>query len=142
MNMIQWRQKKISEKFLDVCFKYKEDLNYLDQDALNIVLEKEKMMIGREYNFIPLSAKETEVPDDTVFLHYAGTKPWYCWLDFPLKRYFIKYYEMSPWKDESLQQPRNYREMHYMSRARWRQGKYFDSVYWFFQYIFTKIKKK
>lgn len=142
MNMVQWRQEKISEKFLDVCFEYKERLNYLDQDALNIVLEKKKLMVGREYNFIPLSAEETEVPDNAVFLHYAGTKPWYCWLDFPLKRYFMKYYKMSPWKDESLQQPRNYREMHYMSRARWRQGKYFDSVYWFIQYISTKIKKK
>ena len=129
MDMQQWRKGKISEHFLDVCFQYKEKLNYLDQDALNIVLKEQKLLVENIYNFIPAAPDITEIPNDTVFLHYAGTKPWYCWLDFPLKKFFIKYYKMSPWKEESLQQPRNYREMHYMSRARWRQGKYCDSVF-------------
>lgn len=114
----------------------------MDQDALNIVLKEQKLLVENIYNFIPAAPDITEIPNDTVFLHYAGTKPWYCWLDFPLKKFFIKYYKMSPWKEESLQQPRNYREMHYMSRARWRQGKYCDSVYWFFKYIYTKVKKR
>ena len=142
MDMQQWRKGKISEHFLDVCFQYKEKLNYLDQDALNIVLKEQKLLVENIYNFIPAAPDITEIPNDTVFLHYAGTKPWSCWLDFPLKKFFIKYYKMSPWKEESLQQPRNYREMHYMSRARWRQGKYCDSVYWFFKYIYTKVIKR
>lgn len=88
MDMQQWRKGKISEHFLDVCFQYKEKLNYLDQDALNIVLKEQKLLVENIYNFIPAAPDITEIPNDTVFLHYAGTKPWYCWLDFPLKKFF------------------------------------------------------
>lgn len=52
MDMQQWRKGKISEHFLDVCFQYKEKLNYLDQDALNIVLKEQKSLVENIYNFI------------------------------------------------------------------------------------------
>lgn len=142
MNMKCWKQKTISDKFLKVCFTYKEKLNYLDQDALNIVLQDQKLLMGKQYNYIPESAEVLEIPQDTVFLHYAGTKPWYCWLEFPLKEYFMKYYAMSPWKDESLAEPRNYREMHYMSRACWRRGEYSISIKWFIKYVIERKRTK
>ena len=143
INLPQWKKEKIPEKFLDVCYSYKEKLNHLDQDALNIILENQKKILDNRYNYIPEANEPlTNLPERTLFLHYAGTKPWYCWLEFPLQYYFKKYYALSPWKSQSLAMPRNYREMHYLSRYLQKKGDFGGSCYWLFKYLLTKVRTK
>lgn len=143
INLSQWKEHHIPEQFLDVCFTYKKQLNHLDQDALNIVLQDQKLILDERYNYIPDADEIIDrLPKGTLFLHYAGTKPWYCWLKFPMQKYFYEYYGLSPWKELSLTQPRNYREMHYMSRYYRKAGKPGASFYWLVRYLAAKAKTK
>lgn len=142
INLKQWRKNGVAEKFLDTCFRYGEKLNYADQDALNLVLRNQKIMVNRAYDFIPSDRKLENVPNGTVFIHYTGGKPWYCWENYPLRNYFMKYYALSPWKDEPLVKPRTYQQMHSASRHYWKESKYKLSLYWHFRYLQTKISKK
>ena len=115
----------------------------MDQDALNIILQDQKLILDERFNYIPDSdEKNDRLPKGTLFLHYAGTKPWYCWLRFPMQEYFYEYYGLSPWKEVPLTQPRNYREMHYMSRYYRKEGKLGISLYWLVRYLATKAKAK
>ncbi|WP_416181542.1 glycosyltransferase family 8 protein [Acidaminococcus timonensis] len=142
INLEQWKQQHVAEQLLDVFFRRKEELNHLDQDALNIVLQGHKLLLDERFNFIPGDDPIEEVPEGTLFLHYAGTKPWYFWLDFPLQKYFNHYYALSPWKNQPMDQPRNYREMHYLSRFYRKHGQYGKSFYWVLKYLVTKAGTK
>ncbi|WP_432642290.1 glycosyltransferase family 8 protein [Acidaminococcus sp.] len=142
INLEQWKKQKVAEHLLEVFFAHKEELNHVDQDALNIVLQGYKRLLDERFNFIPGDDPIEEVPEGTVFLHYAGTKPWYYWLDFPLQRYFKKYYAVSPWKNQPMDRPRNYREMHYLSRFYRKQGQFGKSFYWVLKYLVTKVGTK
>ncbi len=140
INLVQWRREKVTEAFLNVFYRQKDELNHLDQDALNIVLNDQKLILEQRFNYISDRIETQDVPPQTIFLHYAGTKPWYFWLDFPLQKYFKNYYRISPWRNQPLNEPRNYREMHYMSRAYWRKKKYAQSLKWLVRYLITKAK--
>lgn len=142
INLIQWRKNKIAEKFLDACFKYGTKLHYPDQDALNIILKDQKIMIERAYDFIPIDRSKESVPPDTVFIHYTGGKPWYAWLKYPLQKYFMKYYALSPWKNDPLWLPRGYPQMHSAARNYKRRKEYASALYWHLRYLQTKIKTK
>jgi lipopolysaccharide biosynthesis glycosyltransferase len=142
INLEQWKKQKVGEQLLDVFFLRKDELNHVDQDALNIVLQGHKLLLDERFNFIPGDDPVEEVPEGTLFLHYAGTKPWYYWLEFPLQKYFKKYYALSPWKEQPMDQPRNYREMHYLSRFYRKQGQLGKSLYWVLKYLVTKAGTK
>lgn len=142
INLEQWRKQHVAEQLLEVFFARKDELNHVDQDALNIVMQGHKRILDERFNFIPGDDPVAEVPEGTVFLHYAGTKPWYFWLEFPLQRYFNQYYALSPWKDQPMDRPRNYREMHYLSRFYRKHGQYGKSFYWVLKYLVTKAGTK
>lgn len=142
INLEQWKKQKVAEQLLDVFFQRKAELNHVDQDALNIVLEGHKRLLDERFNFIPGDDPIEDVPAGTLFLHFAGTKPWYYWLEFPLQRYFNQYYALSPWKDQPMDQPRNYREMHYLSRYHRKKGNWGKSFYWLLKYLGTKAATK
>lgn len=142
INLEQWKKQHVAEQLLDVFFRRKDELNHVDQDALNIVMQGHKLLLDERFNFIPGDDPVAEVPEGTLFLHYAGTKPWYFWLDFPLQKYFNHYYALSPWKNQPMDQPRNYREMHYLSRYYRKQGNLGKSLYWVLKYLVTKAGTK
>lgn len=142
INLEQWKKQNVAEQLLDVLFQRKEELNHVDQDALNIVLQGHKLLLDERFNFIPGDDPIQDVPQGTVFLHYAGTKPWYFWLEFPLQRYFNQYYALSHWKNQPMDRPRNYREMHYLSRFYRKHGQYGKSFYWALKYLVTKAGTK
>lgn len=142
INLAKWRENKIAEKFLDTCFSYGTKLHYADQDALNLVLQDQKIMVDRAYDFIFTDRSLEDVPEGTVFIHYTGGKPWQCWEKYPLAKYWLKYYALSPWKNEPLVEPRTYQQMHSASRHYWRRGEYKLFLYWHIRYLQTKIIQK
>jgi lipopolysaccharide biosynthesis glycosyltransferase len=74
-DLAMWRAEKITDKILSFARTTKAELLLLDQSALNVVLEGEIQVLGKEWNFFYL-AKIRDIPDPKI-IHYAGpNKPW------------------------------------------------------------------
>lgn len=142
----RWEEQQISEKALEFSFANLGKLNWLDQDALNVVLEDKTRFIEECYDYIfdfglPANAAVTALPEGTVFVHYAGRyKPWQQWCMHPLRQDFLKYRQLSPWADKPLLQPRNYKDMKKMAHSYRKTGKFFESLRWYAKYAWHKLK--
>lgn len=144
----QWEQNCISEKALQFSFAHLGKLNWLDQDALNVVLNDKALFIEEKYDYIfDFGIKENchidKMPAEMVFVHYAGrNKPWHAWCMHPLQNDFLKYLQISPWKGIALQQPQNYKEMKKMAQSYMMYGQLRKSFIWYLRYAYHKIKQK
>lgn len=143
----QWELNHISEKALQVSFANLGKLKWLDQDALNIVLNDKALFIDTKYDYIfDFGLKENyhinQIPDKMVFIHYAGRyKPWQEWCMHPLKQDFIQYFNHSPWQHTLLIQPRTYKEMKRMAKSYWIYGRWGKALWWYAKYSYNKMKK-
>lgn len=115
----KWQQNTISEKSIALLQQVNKDSNLkekygyefrcFDQDALNIILQKDVKYIEPRYNFLcnislNKNKKMSMIPDDVYLLHYHGyNKPWHEWCFHPLAKYFHKYWQISPWQHTILE---------------------------------------
>lgn len=158
IDLHQWIEHKISEKCLNILkevnldpskkVKYGLEFRCFDQDALNIVLKDKLIYVEPKYNFLAnISLKHNknlkDVPKDTIIIHYHGfNKPWHEWCFHPLARYFRKYKDISPWKDEPLDtKPTKYRQMRLYAQYFIRKGNIAKAIYWLIQSIIKKYDK-
>ncbi|PZL89035.1 sugar glycosyltransferase, partial [Pantoea graminicola] len=116
-----------------------------DQDALNIVLEEEILILPDRYNHIyDIIANKvwdhSGVPDDTVMIHYTGKcKPWHAWGGSDLSRLYYRYYQRSPWATQPLDAPKHYKEIKRFARIKWHQKEYAESMSWMMKYVRLKF---
>lgn len=145
MDVNVWNEEQISEKALDFSFENLGKLNWLDQDALNVVLENKALFIEEKYDYIfdfglKANKKMLALPEGTVFVHYAGRyKPWHAWCMHPLRRDFLRYRENTPWKNSPLVQPGNYKDMKKMARAHMAFGSFLQGLLWYGKYAYHKM---
>lgn len=141
LNLKMWRDENISEKTLKILSQDK--YQFPDQDALNIVVSQnnyEVNYIPNKFNyFFRIDGVEQNLKDDVVILHYAGQiKPWHAWCESDLKKIYEDYQKNSLWNDFKYL-PRNYQENRLMGRALRREGKFFESLKWYWLYAKDKI---
>ena len=118
INLRYWRNHSLSKYFTDFMEKYPERLLYHDQDIMNYVLKDQKKYLPLKYNVqsafyykqdllkIDLLKYGQQIEDakkDPYIIHYSsGFKPWYEDCCHPLQTEFIKYKNMTEWKDTPL----------------------------------------
>lgn len=141
-----WNKYAVMDKVLTLLKRNPTKFRYLDQDALNVVLQKKVHYLPKIYNYIDA---DSEDKSKIVLLHFAAhPKPWH--IAWPLSticndfnRNLYKHYEdMTPWQDEPLQLPHNYKEMKIYARALKHSGKFLTACKWYFKYIWEKCKGK
>ena len=107
MNLKYWRARNISNKILSYIDNNSNKIKYWDQDALNYILQDEKLILPLCYNvhdgfywkkhFLN-NNQINEIFDarlNPVILHYTGAvKPWYKECEHPRKNDYIKYVEL------------------------------------------------
>lgn len=78
---------------------------FIDQDALNFLLQKHIKFLPAKFNYIPINDSEIGRTCSAInaIIHFAGPKPW----DYHCSPYdwiYWKYFSMTPWGDsiESL----------------------------------------
>lgn len=113
INLDYWRREKVKEQFLNFASENADKLVYPDQDILNVVFRKRKLVLPLKYNFqdgfvrvFPctfLSWKyEEEIKEaagDPYIIHYTTkNKPWIQSCNNPYKKEFFKYRELTEWK--------------------------------------------
>lgn len=140
INVNKWHANNISEKAIKVIHENYDKFTLLDQDGLNVVLDKNILYIDRKWNYL-FDLDEDAIPSNTKLLHYAGrTKPWSEWCIHPVRDYFLKHYQESPWKDIEFDKPTHYKDMKIYSKTSRKHGSLWQSIYWYFRYLQAKFK--
>ena len=117
INLNYWRQHQVMKDFVAYAKEAKDHLKYHDQDVLNYVFRHCKKELPIRFNLqtihmyhdrfrylhFRLIEEVKEAFLHPVVIHYTGPeKPWYSNAYHPLKAYFDKYRQLTPWKDEPL----------------------------------------
>lgn len=109
IDMRAYRAADVFRKAIEI-LKEKDQLPFQDQDILNIVFEKHWLELPCKWNLLNGFLKKDYMTDprypaiatgirDHVIVHYsAKEKPWSWRCMNPLKDYYYKYLDISPWK--------------------------------------------
>lgn len=126
INLSRLRKVNITKALDGYMKKNAKLINYADQDILNGVFENQIGVLNPKYNVMTIDIvhsyreicvlrrptafySEEEIMKATanpVVIHYTTNmrtiRPWYKNADHPLNNEFLKYMEMSPWKEKEL----------------------------------------
>ncbi|WP_455821296.1 glycosyltransferase family 8 protein [Pseudomonas cerasi] len=140
VNVQKWNQTGISEKALQVLTTSEKRLQYLDQDALNIVLDGNVCYVDRRFNHIEMLAHNVQgynkdVPADTCIIHYAGAdKPWQQWNQQRVCQHYQKIYRRSLMAARPFDLPLNHHQAKKMYKTMFRTHQLLRGVYWRLRY--------
>ena len=116
-NLNKWRKEDVCRK----CFNYfnspanRDIIKWGEQDVLNKVCQGHIYELPIVYNMfsfywlhhgrnIPIRYRDNmiEHKHNTVIIHYIDScKPWFKDNQFPLKKYYWQYHQLTPWKNET-----------------------------------------
>ena len=117
INLSYWREHDVMKEFVAYAREAKDHLKYHDQDILNYVFRHCKKELPIRFNLqtihmyydrfrylhFRLIEEVKEAFRHPVIIHYTGPeKPWYSNAYHPLKNYFEKYRQLTPWKNDAL----------------------------------------
>lgn len=114
INLAYWRQHDIAHACIDYFHKYPERILFNDQDLLNSVLHKDKLLVDLKWNVQDAFYRRPKVMDENwknrfakvlknpVILHYTNRKPWEYDSQHPLRQAYFTYLDMTPWKGERV----------------------------------------
>lgn len=132
----KWLKNKVTEKTLELLANTK-DLVYFDQDALNIIINDDKVIVDKKFNYCYWPTSRHKPPDNTVIIHYIGSsKPWMAWYrNKRTRKMYLDYKNKSFWKDEPLTQPITKRQIRLMAKRFAVEKEYLQSLQWLFKYF-------
>lgn len=112
VNLAYWREHHIPKACIDYFHQYPERILFNDQDLLNSVLHKNKILTDLRWNVQDAfyrnpkernevwNKKFTEVLKHPVILHYTNRKPWNYDSQHPLRSAYFTYLDLTPWKGQ------------------------------------------
>lgn len=88
MNLLYWREHDIKDKIVSLVTSKRIKLDFLDQDAINIVCNADKLVLDPSYGVLPgyflnndfISTHSRDIIrilDKPDVIHYAGYQPWH-----------------------------------------------------------------
>ena len=108
MNLAMMREKKFSEKFLELFNKYHFEVIAPDQDYLNAMCHNEILYIDNNWNMPP--NKYTLIETKPYLIHYnLANKPW-CYDNIKFKEYFWDAAKKSPFYEEIFDYKKHYND--------------------------------
>ena len=116
MNLKYWREHNLKDRFIQFYNENSDKLLYHDQDIINGTLHDSILYLPIKYNvtdFYYLTIENKQLRQykdeaskaiyDPLIIHYTSTfKPWLKICRHPLRKVFLKYKNVSPWKDVPL----------------------------------------
>ena len=143
INTKKWCEENISKKALELI----NDGNvykFADQDVLNILLENRTLLLPVKFNTkikISIDAhQEKDIRPYTVILHYISqNKPWF---KVYQSKIFDHYFQLSPWKNETLPLSGNSSSIRNYAKYLMKQGAQCKSIYYYGVYLKYKLFQK
>ncbi|WP_010249949.1 glycosyltransferase [Acetivibrio cellulolyticus] len=111
INMTMWRNHNIPGQTSDYLLTHRNEIKFPDQDALNAVLCDKWKLLHPKWNQVAtlqlFYKKKWVIRDDLLeavhnpaIIHYSEpSKPWHYMNLHPMKKEYLKYAALSPWKD-------------------------------------------
>ncbi|MBA0036842.1 lipopolysaccharide 1,3-galactosyltransferase [Pantoea sp. BIGb0393] len=137
----KWNREQISERAYHLLVEKGKYFKYLDQDALNILLEDRVNFIESRFNTITMLAHDDkgyslDVPENTCLLHYAGAdKPWQEWNQQHVCHYYRDLRELSPLANLPYEIPRNAQQARRMYKLYFRHHHLVSGIIWRVKYF-------
>ncbi|CAK9885646.1 MAG: General stress protein A [Candidatus Erwinia impunctatus] len=147
INVAHWLNENISSKTFALLNQRGKEFRFLDQDALNLILEDQFRILETKYNTLfMLGHSQAEYqrlpPADTTFLHYAGAdKPWQIWNEQQVCRYYLDVYQRSVWSGQPREMPQKDWQAKRMYKLMLRQKKIMPFVKWYLAYFVYRYLK-
>jgi lipopolysaccharide biosynthesis glycosyltransferase len=151
INIERWLAEDTLGAALHVLKTSTKDMRFLDQDALNIVLNGKVRYISARWNYLydlirDLEMNRTALKDlsGASLVHFAGAvKPWADWTGHDVRHLFRQGLALTPWADMPLDPaPVNTKEMRMQSRFLWSQRKPLQSLRWYVRYMRTRSARR
>jgi lipopolysaccharide biosynthesis glycosyltransferase len=103
LNIPKMREKKIYEKLCETTISLGKQIQFQDQDIINIVCRGRVKELPERYNFTTENAiKHPQERDKAAIIHYTGrAKPWSVWkCPNPQSRLYFDYLKKTPYKND------------------------------------------
>ena len=141
VDLRRWNEFGLSEKMMALL--HERRLPMQDQDAINLLARHITKPLPKRFNqFVLLKEEPSEVPTDTIFIHFAGrVKPWQPWCDHPQRAIYDEYRNRSLWREYEYR-PRDYQENRLMGMVMRRRGQWLAAAKYYFRYVAQKIAYK
>jgi lipopolysaccharide biosynthesis glycosyltransferase len=101
-NLPLWRAQCISEKAVKYLSAYPERIKFVDQCALNAVIDGNWKVLNEKFNllfsYVPKEISKKELlafATDKVVIHYTLQRPWNLFCQNRLRVFYFKYYRLS-----------------------------------------------
>lgn len=144
IDLNRWNHEHIAENALQLLREHAEMYRCYDQDVLNLLLKGKTKLIDKKWNYMyNISYMNYLLPENIVFVHFIGEKPWKDWMGHHrMAAFFEKYKEKSPWHGVPFVKPQSYKENRKMARSCFRRRKYMHAFGWYIKYLFKRCKEK
>lgn len=108
MNLKEMREKKFTEKFLNLLNKYHFDTIAPDQDYLNAICNGKILYLDGSWDAMPTDGKQP-LKNPNIVHYNLFQKPW-CYDNIQYEDYFWKYVKKTNYYDEIINHKNNYSE--------------------------------
>lgn len=146
--------------FTSVCIENikKYHYEYMDQDALNVVLQGKCTFLPKEYDFICDLGEEIDkvtkpssadiIPKGVRIIHFCGrSKPWCSWVqDFMIVKKYMEMLKASSWSDTPIYTVSDcndkrfrYKYAHMAAKTAFKEGRYWEGIGYYNCYFMYKI---
>ncbi|OCG10413.1 glycosyl transferase family 8 [Gilliamella sp. App6-5] len=153
INIKRWNDFHTEEKVNDIILEHREQLLYPDQDALNIVLQNNVLIIEPNWNFLftwvadknqnKFLESESVIP---YFIHFTGArKPWYLEHLGVAQDWYVFYKHFTPWRScrlESYKDKMRMTDYRIYAKRFLKQGHVFKAIKYTFLYVKLKVNKR
>ncbi len=119
INLKYWREHQLTKSFMHYIETYPQRIKYHDQDVLNGVLHNNKIFVSptynaqagffyikerKKYSILKYGEEIESIIKDPCIVHFSTRfKPWLEDCSHPFKKEFLKYKEMTEWKNVPLE---------------------------------------
>ncbi|MCO6539475.1 MAG: glycosyltransferase family 8 protein [Gilliamella sp.] len=151
INVKKWNDFHTEEKINNILLEHRKQLLYPDQDALNIVLQNNVLIIDHDWNYLFtwISEKdqnkflktEKKIP---YFIHFTGArKPWYLEHLGMAQDWYVFYKHFTSWRScplESYKDKMRISDYRIYAKRFLKQGRVFETIKYAFLYLKLKLK--
>ncbi|EEO3279361.1 glycosyltransferase family 8 protein, partial [Salmonella enterica subsp. enterica serovar Rubislaw] len=140
INNDEWRKNNVTQESLSMINSGKI-FRYADQDVLNILLNGKVKYLQRKFNnkttlSVNFDAEAKNI-DNTIIMHYVTpNKPWY---KIFKARYFDRYFNASPWKNNRRFFAPSPSEIRLKAKREIAGKNYSIGLYHYFCYLISKV---
>ncbi|MBD1869904.1 glycosyltransferase family 8 protein [Cyanobacteria bacterium FACHB-471] len=122
-NFSLWREQAIADQCLQWLAENSRLAKYMDQDALNKIIDGRFLNLDRRWNsLVDLSEGTSHVSKESIIIHFVGSlKPWHSWCIAHERALYWRYLKLSPWSKARPEIPRNSKKALAAARALYHQ---------------------